>query len=210
MFPSVVTHLRSQADRLSGARTLAQGRVKSTQTAISKLEDEGELLLLVQAALRILIDKEVTSGVEAVEKLLTEGLQTVFTDQNLAVKAVVSIQRGKVSVDLTTSHTRPDGTVISGDSHDAFGGSVLTVQSVLLRIIVMLRRGLHPLLLLDESLPAFDQNYVGNMGEFLSLICDRLGLDILLVTHNPALVEASQKAYRIVRTRSGARFEVIR
>lgn len=205
-----IDHLRSKVDRLVGARDAAVRQVVATKRAIKDLENEGDLLALVQAALRLLIDKEVTAGVQAVEKLLTEGLQTVFTDQDLAVESEVTVARGKVSVDLITVHTRPDGTVIRGVSSDAFGGAVATVQSVLLRIIVMRRRGLRPFLLLDESLPAFDSNYVHNMGAFLALVCERLGIDILLVTHNPAMVEASNKAYRIVRTKSGAKFEVMR
>jgi len=35
-------------------------------------------------------------------------------------------------------------------------------------------------------------------------------LDILLVTHNPALVEAADKAYRIVKKNGSAKFEVTR
>lgn len=205
-----ISELQKKAAELRGARDVAVRRVSETQIQIKDLEDEGELLALVQGVLRTLIDKEVTAGVDAVEKLLTEGLRAVFHDQKLSVESEVSISRGKVSVDLLTVHERPDGTVIKGVSNDAFGGAVATVQSVLLRIIVMKRRGLRPLLLLDESLPAFDAGYVHNMGEFLQLICERLGIDILLVTHNPALVEASNRAYRIVRTSSGARFERMR
>jgi len=205
-----ITDLRSQADRLRGARDSAVLRVKDTKAEIRRLEDEGELLDLVQGVLRSFIDKEVTAGVEAVEKLMTEGLQAVFHDQKLSVESEVNISRGKVSVDLITVHERPDGTIIKGVSNDAFGGAVATVQSVLLRIIVVKQRGLRALLLLDESLPAFDTNYVHNMGEFLQLVCERLEIDILLVTHNPALVDASTRAYRIVRTKSGARFERMR
>lgn len=205
-----IDHLRSKADRLVGARDAVVKQLAGTKRSIKELENEGDLLALVQVALRALIDKEVTAGVQAVEKLLTEGLQTVFTDQDLAVESEVNVSRGKVSVDLITVHTRPDGTVIKGLSSDAFGGAVATVQSVLLRIIVMRRRGLRPFILLDESLPAFDNNYVHNMGAFLALVCKRLDIDILLVTFDAAMVEASNKAYRIVRTKSGAKFEVIR
>jgi hypothetical protein len=205
-----IGHLRTKADRLTGARDAAVKQAADTRKAIKELEDEGELLVLVQGILRKLIDQEVTAGVEVVTKLMTEGLQAVFHDQKLSVESMVNISRGKVSVDLITVHERPDGTVIKGIANDAFGGAVATVMSVLLRIIVMKRRGLRALLLLDESLPAFDGNYVQNMGEFLQLVCVRLDIDILLVTHNPALVDASTRAYRIVRTKSGARFEKMR
>lgn len=207
--PDIKT-LQSRADRLAGTRDAAVKQVAETKKAIKNLEDEGELLDLVQGVLRTFIDKEVTSGVQVVEKLLTEGLQAVFHDQKLSVETQVAVSRGKVSVDLITVHERADGTIIKGVPNDSFGGAVATVMSVLLRILVMEKRGLRRFLLLDETLPAFDGNYVQNMGEFLQLICDRLGIDILLVTHNPALVDASNRAYRIVKTKAGAHFEKMR
>ena len=205
-----IDHLRPQADRLIGVRDAAVKRLTATKRAIKELEDEGELLALVQGVLRTLIDREVTEGVQIVEKLLTEGLQAVFHDQKISVESEVSISRGKVSVDLITVHERPDGTIIKGVTNDSFGGAVATVQSVLLRILVMKRRGLRSFLMLDESLPAFDADYIVNMGEFLQLICERLDIDILLVTQKLSLVDVSNRAYRIVKTKSGARYEVVR
>jgi ABC-type thiamine transport system ATPase subunit len=100
--------------------------------------------------------------------------------------------------------------VTSGLSREAYGGAVTTVQSVLLRIIVLLKRGLRPILIMDESLPAFDSTYVDNMGLFLKTICARLGIDILLVSHNPAMVEAADRAYRIQKINGAAVFRKIR
>ena len=74
----------------------------------------------------------------------------------------------------------------------------------------MMRRGLRPLLMLDESLPAFDHNYVVNMGRFLSTLCQRVGMDVLLVTHNQALVEAADNAYRLVPRRGSVKLESAR
>jgi len=205
-----VTVLRSRLDRALGLRDGVVSRLKTVEDDIDRLENEEALLDLVAGLLRQLIDQEVTVGVEAVEKLQTEGLQSVFDDQDLSVKANVEVQRGKVSVDLLTAQKHPGGIEVEGLSNDAFGGAVATVQSILLRVIIILRRGLRPVLLLDESLPAFDGNYVANMGRFLSILCERLGLDILLVTHNPALVEAADRAYRIVKKNGAATFEVVR
>ena len=57
--------------------------------------------------------------------------------------------------------------------------------------MVLTRRGLRPLLLLDESLGAVAEHYVPRVGKFLSLLATRLNLDILAVSHNPAIVEAA-------------------
>lgn len=201
--------LRRRLDRVVGRRDEVASRIKETNSSIRSLENEEQLCLLVAELFRQMIDAEVTAGVQAVESLLTEGLSAVFADQQITVRSEVGTSRGKVSVDLITSQKQPDGTISEGSTIDAFGGAVTTVQSVLLRLIVVMRRGLRPVLLLDESLPAFDANYVDNMGKFLRLLCERMGVDILLVTHNPALVEASHRAYRIRRTPKGAKFDLV-
>ncbi len=202
--------LRSKLDRALGLRDGVQSSFDLTCGEVQRLESEETLLTLVQALFQQLIDQEVTLGVQAVEKLQTEGLQAVFGDQDLSVKSVVEIQRGKVSVDLVTTQRYPTGQEVEGLSGDAFGGAIATVQSVLLRIIILFRRDLRPLLLLDETLPAFDHNYVINMGAFLSALCRRLGVDILLVTHNLALAEAADHAYRLGYKNGSVKAEVVR
>jgi ABC-type Mn2+/Zn2+ transport system ATPase subunit len=78
-----------------------------------------------------------------------------------------------------------------------------------LRIVVLNRRGLRPLLLLDESLAAVADHYVPRVGQFLALLSERMGLDVLAVSHNPALVEASTTAYRISNKDGEASFRKI-
>jgi len=205
-----ITGLRSKADQAVALRRAAERRLKDAKAEVKNLENREDLLRLVAELFRTLLDREVTMGVKAVEDLQSRGLQSVFSDQDLSVEAKVGIQRGKVSVDLTTTERKSDGVVIKDDSITGFGGSVTTVQSVLFRIIVILRRGLRPLMLLDEALPAFDPKYSVNVGEFLKALCKRTGLDILLVTHNLALAESVENSYRIVRRPTGSTFERLR
>jgi hypothetical protein len=205
-----ITPLQTMAHRAVGRRDSLEGRIRETEDTISGLESDEEILALVCELFRNLIDAEVNSGVKAVESLLTEGLSAVFSDQEIAVRSEVGVSRGKVSVRLITSQRQPDGSLTEGVVNKSFGGAVSTVQSILLRLTVVLRRGLRPLLLLDESLPAFDTNYVDAMGRFLRTLCERMDADILLVTHNTALVDAAHRAYKIRRTKSGARFDLVR
>lgn len=205
-----IADLRARTERIRGRKDAVEGSLERTRRAIRGLEDEEELLSAVCALFRTLIDMEVADGVKAVEQLLTEGLQAVFNDLNLSVSSNVKEARGKIAVELITEEKNKKGDIITGSAKDDFGGSVLTVQSVLLRVIIMLRRGLRPFLLLDETLPAFDSNYVTNMGNFLSVLCSRLGIDILMVTHNPALFDSADRAYRIVRKGGAAHFVKVR
>jgi DNA repair ATPase RecN len=201
---------RTALRRAEGRRDEIARRLHAVKAEVSTLEAEEELLRLVGDLFRTLIDAEVTENVRAVERLLTEALQTVFTDMDVRVRADVETQRGKVSVDLVTVEVHPDGTETEGSSTEGYGGSISTVQSVLLRIIVVLRREMRPLLLLDESLGAVAEEYVPKLGRFLSLLSQRLGIDVLAVTHNPTLVEAAHKGYRINKPGTVATFKEIR
>ncbi len=85
-----------------------------------------------------------------------------------------------------------------------------TVESILLRVVVLSRRGLRPLLILDESLAAVAEQYVPQVGSFLKLLAERMSIDILVVTHNPVLVESANVAYRIQPLKEGVGFKQIR
>jgi hypothetical protein len=202
--------LRTKADKASGRRSVVQARIDETTSKIVKLELDEAKLDKVAELFKLLIDKEITDGVSAVEKLLTDGLRAVFDDQDLWVTSEVEAKHGKVNVDLITHQRNPDGTIVMGSSNEAFGGAVTTVQSVLLRLSVLLRRGQRPVIFLDESLPAINQNYIGNMSKFLQSLCSRMGVDILLVSHDPLLIEAAQKAYTIRKVDGQASFHLAR
>lgn len=202
--------LKSEYDKISAVRDSKAKALEELRVEVLRLEGESEVLDRVADLFRVLIDKEVVDNAKAVESLLTEGLKAIFDDLDLSVKTEIEVKRGKVSVDLLTVQRHPDGSVTEGSCTDVYGGSVSTVESVLLRIVVLNRRNLRPLLLLDESLAAVAEHYVPRVGKFLALLSDRMGLDILAVSHNPVLVESANTSYRIQKKRGKAAFHRIR
>ena len=161
--------VRSTLDQAVGRRSALEDRIAATKVEIAALDNEQALCDLVCELFRQLIDAEVGEGVKAVESLLTEGLSAVFNDQEISVRSEISVKSGKVNVDLITQQVQDDGTITEGATNDAFGGAVTTVQSILLRLTVVLRRGLRPLLLLDETLPARSSPHEGKL---VLLACD--------------------------------------
>ena len=207
---SSLDSLSADLQRVEALRDSAVRQSLDTECRVLLLDGEISTLKHVADLFRVLIDREVVDNAVSAQNLLTEGLQVVFDDLDLSVRAQVEVQRGKVSVDLVTIQKQADGTITEGSSTEAYGGSVSTVQSVLLRIVVISRRGLRPLLLLDESLGAVAEHYVPQVGQFLALLSDRLGFDILVVSHNPIIVEAAKHSYRISKAAGAASFKKIR
>jgi hypothetical protein len=180
-----------------GRRLEVRASLAATEAAVRLLTEEVELLDQVAELYRRLVDAEITSSVKALENLQSEGVKAVFPDQDLKVRAEVSVVRGKVAVELVTSQRKENGDLIEGHSLDGFGGAVATLQSVLLRLALIFKRGLRPVLFLDETLPAFSTQYVQDVAAFLKVMCRRLGVDILVITHNDYLVETADVAYRV-------------
>jgi ABC-type dipeptide/oligopeptide/nickel transport system ATPase subunit len=198
--------VQARANKALGLRDALDQQIEENQTEIKRLENEDELLELVASLIRQLIDGEVTDGVKAVEKLQSEGLQEIFYDQELSVRAEVSESRGKVSVSLLTQRKLKDGTVVEGIADQSFGGSVLTMQSILMRATVIFRRDMRPVLFLDETLAAVSNKYLDRAAKFLSKLCDRLDLDILLISHDEALINAAKHAYVVSDNGGKAKF----
>jgi len=196
-----LTELRNRIGLLKGRRQEVRRSLSEARDSVRHLSNEMDILVRVTEFLRTLIDLEITEGVKSIESLQTEGVRAVFQDQDITVRGEIEVSRGKVTVNLITTQQKENGDVIEGESLDGFGGAVSTVQSILLRLALIFRRGLRPVLFLDETLPAFDDKYVHNMATFLKVLCKRLGVDILLVTHNQALVDAADHAYVIRRER---------
>jgi hypothetical protein len=204
-----LTAARAAANKALGLRDALDRQIEENDRRIADLEREEELLELVANLIRRLVDAEVTDGVRAVEKLQTEGLQEIFYDQELSVRAEVEESRGKVAVTLLTQRRQKDGSFVEGVADQSFGGSVLTMQSILMRVTVIFRRELRPLLLLDETLGAVARRYVDRAARFLSTLCKRLDLDVLLITHDEALISAAHRAYDVTYVKDRARFRQI-
>ena len=204
-----LSELQQQYGKAQGLQESLTRQHRSLADEIREQEIEEEVLDLVCNLFQTLTDQEVSSSVAAVEKLQNEGLQRVFSDLDLSVRSEVEVSRGKVSVSMMTLQKLKDGNLIEGISSEAVGGSVVTVQSVILRITVLFRRGMRPVMFLDEALPAFDDTYVYNMGALMRGLCDRMGLDILMVTHIGALAESAKVAYRISNTGGVASFKAL-
>ena len=148
-----------------------------------------ELLTKVGELFRVLMDILVVKQVHAVESVVTEGLQTIFYDQDLSFEADVGPKYNKVAVEFFIREGSKDNPLSHrGRPLEAFGGGPSSIASLALRILTVLRLKLWPLLVLDEALVAVSDDYIDQTGQFLQSLADKLGFDVMLVTHKPAFL----------------------
>jgi DNA repair exonuclease SbcCD ATPase subunit len=179
--------------RCSIEREQLEQRSLSLQKEIEKLSMRLNTIVKVNELLRMLLDKMVFDQVGSIEKVVTEGLTTIFHDQCLALEAEVSTKYNKVSIDFVLAQIGKD--IVKGEPLDSFGGGVSSVVSLLLRLLTMMKMKKYPILLLDETLAALSDEYIDAAGKLLRSLSEKTGLDILLITHKQAFLDHAHNSY---------------
>lgn len=199
----------SRFNRLQTLKKSCIDRRVSLEKETSMLELEIMKTTEANLILDKLAEEEVKQGVSAYVSLLEEGLKAIFPEQDVGLNAEITKVRGKVSVKLKTTFKGQDGIEVEGDGLDSFGGAVATIQSLLLRISLILKRNLRPFLILDETFPAVDSSRSEILVSFLKVLCNRLDMDILCITHDSTIAEGADIGYKITPTKSGAKLKRI-
>lgn len=187
--------LKDRKAHLTTLRDKLQDDLSEKELEVKKLSRKIDLLAMVSELFRRLMDSLVDKQVKSVEKVATNGLQTIFPDLNLSLESEVGPKYNKISVEFflrrgqgPTSHR--------GRPLRAFGGGPASVISLIFRVLTIKKLGLYPFLLLDESLGAVSDEYIDLTSRFLKSLSAKTGIDILLVTHKPAFAEHSSTTYR--------------
>lgn len=187
-----VAGLREKAVRLDGVRS----QMRNDLARLGREQDEqsAEIMILekTMVALRTLMDNIISTRVRDIERLVTSGLRSVFDDQKLSCTTDLSVKRGKVHIDLLTSSGK-----FSGRASESFGGSVLAIESFLLRLVTVVKMGLARFLVLDEPFSHVSQEYLPATAELLRNLSEKMKMKTLLVTHQHTFMEYAHRLYRM-------------
>jgi len=192
-----VRDINDSSTRLEALRDSLQEEVVAKEVEIETLGRKITSITKVGELFRVLMDRLVNDQVHAVESVVTEGLQTIFSDQNLSFEATVGPFRNKISVDFFIRQgDKDDPLSIRGRPLDAFGGGPSSVSSLILKVLTLIRLKRSPILVLDETLSAVGDTYVDHTGRFLQKLASSMSIDVLLVTHQQLFLEHADKSYR--------------
>jgi len=203
-----VAELRSKVDQIEGFYKALKNQEKDLISEIDGLKKEIDILTKTSAVLKHLLDMMITDEITRMAGLITYGLKTVFDDQNLVFLPRVKRKNEKVHIELKTINDGIEGELKS------FGGSVAVIESLLLRILCMLKKKYARLLILDETFSAIGSTvgseYITNTCKLIAELCSKLGLDVLLVTWQEEFKNNADHVYNIKKTSTGLTLEKVR
>jgi len=106
--------------------------------------------------------------------------------------SVIERSRGRTGARLELYESGKTFTLV-----DSFGGGVLAVVGVLLRVASILALDLKRVLLLDETLAHLSEQYTENASKLMKKLSKDLDFTILLVTHQSAFAQHADKHYQV-------------
>ncbi len=187
-----IQELDMKVTELTFMRKENMNQAYSIETEVNNLENEISVLDKVSSLFKHLLDSLLEEKKQEIEKLVTYGLKTVFTDQDLRFHINIEPKYNTISTSFKTEQVG----VTEGDVLDSFGGGVVNIESFLLRIITLFQTNLTPFLFLDETFAHVSEEYVENTSSLLSNVCKQLGITIALITHQEAMLNNADKVYK--------------
>lgn len=201
MTTSIFDRLRELDKRIE----VVEARRKERRDNLDRLRDEVQLLsreelLLgkVETTLQHVGSKILGQSTNNIDQLVTRGLRAVFEDQQLEFRTKVERFRGKTAVQF---ELRENG--YAAPLMDAYGGGVLAVAGLLLRVVTIITLDLRRFILADETLAHLSEQYQPNASKLLNRLCGDLKFKILMVSHQPAFAEYANRHYTATATKAG-------
>jgi DNA repair exonuclease SbcCD ATPase subunit len=192
-------------ERLLGQVHAQEAAVADLEKLVDSLDTEVEILGTSATVLEQLLKAVSVESLQTIEKLVTYGLQVSFHDKSLVFKLEASQKRGTQYLEPKFVSKGVEAPILS-----SFGGGPASVCAFLLRLLVCRRIGLAPVMLLDEPFSFVSSEYVDNVAKLLRELSDKLGITIVLVTHDRGFLQYATKAYEGVETSNGTVFSPVR
>lgn len=134
---------------------------------------------------------------DRVEELVTKGLRAVFerTDLRFSFKLSTRSDRFGVEPVLISGFGDEELEVEIADGH---GGGVADIVAFLLRVVVLClaRPKLSRVMILDETFKHVSPEYLRGVAVLLKELSESAGMQFVLVTHKPELLDAADVIYR--------------
>lgn len=206
-FREAVQRIRAQAEHAQGRYEQAAFTVEDTEARLQGLEHQHELLDGVISTLHTMEEVWRRSLEEALSHVVSRGLSLV-----LGVPTTLHIESSQRGGLPSLLFRLEQGGLIT-DIVGARGGTVVNITNFLLRLGVMLavQPPLRRLLILDEAFSHVSAEYVPALAALLRQLCDEIdGLQVVLVTHEPAYADVADVVYEVSQQRGVSHYTKVK
>ena len=135
-----------------------------------------------------------------IEDIVNLALETCFPNE-YTFQLQFNIARGKTDAELLFLSQKTGRPI---DPMNASGGGVVDLTSFALRIASFaLEQGIDNVIILDEPFRFISRDLQARAGEILRVLSEKLGLQILMVTHIGEMIDIADKVFEVKKNSDG-------
>lgn len=194
----VLSRLESERGSLYDRKVVLSSDISRLKERLSECDRtldtnrlDTERLTMASKALQTIIDGTSSSNLKRVVEIVNMALDSVFPNQGIVFDITSSVKRGVPVYELKLSQGGVEGSL------NSFGGGVLSVVSVVLKIMLNVMSRRSPIVCLDETLSGLSEEYIEPMSALLRDICNRFRIYLILVTHQKKFLLCCDYAFRV-------------
>lgn len=186
-----VAELENKVSELKALLSVQAKDIDLLQKDTNSSNLELKVLEQVNVFLASQIQEKVSSVKNQLESLVNQGLNYVFGDDiRLEIKSDFKNNKTVFSLNILKEG-------LNEGQADAFGGGVLSIISLLLRISSIIITNTERFIVLDESLAFLSKQYQSAISLFLQKIAQQLNFTIVLVAHQQDLAQHADNIYQV-------------
>lgn len=162
---------------------------------IQNLETQAGMVDLSGEFYKKVLDRLYDNSIGEIEGLLKAALKFIFFDREFDIRIDLEDKRGQsINFILIDNSENPP---LELDIKDGTGMGVRTVISAVLHIFFLLRQKSLPCLFIDEAYSAVSVEYRERFFDFMRKLCKEKGMSVVLVTHDPSIIEYADQRFLV-------------
>lgn len=170
------------------------------QNKLQVLNNRIRLLEQAQAFLQKIAQDTQSQLKFQIEDIVNLALETCFPNEYV-FQLQFTIARGKTDAELVFLSQKTNRPI---DPMNASGGGVVDLTSFALRIAsYALEQGIDNVIILDEPFRFISRDLQVRAGEILKTLSEKLGLQILMVTHIGEMIDIADKVFEVKKNSDG-------
>lgn len=196
--------ISERISRMTGARDVIRDRLQDNKKALKKAKQRAADIEEARAIIQLVAKQTQDQLCWSISEIVTLAQAAVFPDPyEFAVE--FEMKRGRTAAKLVFKRGEAEL-----DPMDASGGGPVDVAAFALRVAMWSIRNprSRPTLVLDEPFKNVSKKHRDKAGEMLKEVSEKLGLQIIMVTHDPALVEAADRVFTVTMKNGVSKVEV--
>jgi DNA repair exonuclease SbcCD ATPase subunit len=183
-----ISEYEKKLNRAVGQESQIHSDLKTAQNHLKSLQSKLPILEKAQAYIQTKAQETQSQLSIRVEDIVQMAIDTCFADGGYQFKLAFDMKRGRTEAEMKLLK---DGW--EADPMDSNGGGLVDVESFGLRISAWTLKPTADVIILDEPFKFLSNDLKPLAGEIIQELSKRLGLQMIIVTHDTSIIEESDQ-----------------